>query len=109
MDKIMKEMIDSGGGSGGTTRGFDINIANKMLEDARQVVNFEKFSPSGDKHLIILGGQPAAGKSSIIEELKSQYNNNIVTLNGDEFKPLYPNYPQLAKDNPDYTSKMVQP
>ena len=103
----MTEMIDSYGG--GSASGFDINIANKMLEDARQIVNFDKFSPSEDKHLIILGGQPAAGKSSIIEELKTQYNNNIVTLNGDEFKPLYPDYPQLAKDNPDQTSKMVQP
>lgn len=105
----MKEIIDSAGGVGGSASGFDVNIANQMLEEARQRVNFDKFLPSEDKHLIILGGQPAAGKSSIIEELKTQYNNNIVTLNGDEFKPLYPNYPQLAKDNPDQTSKMVQP
>jgi UDP-N-acetylglucosamine kinase len=105
----MKEMINTGNDKLGEISRFDVNIANTMLEEARRQVNFEKYSPSDDKHLIILGGQPASGKSSIIEKISKEYGNNIICLNGDEFKPLFPNYEQLARENPDQTSKMVQP
>ncbi len=110
----MREISDvaacgSGGGNFTDSGDFNLNIANKMLDKARTKIEFEKFSSSEDKHLIILGGQPASGKSSIIEKISNEYDGNILCLNGDDFKPLFPNYDQLAKENPDQTSKMVQP
>lgn len=87
---------------------FNEKIANDMLNEARMRVCLDKVEPSNNKHLIILGGQPASGKSSITKELYNQYSGNIVLLNGDEFKQLFPNYSELAKLDPDGTSKMVQ-
>lgn len=113
--------ISAGSSSGGggltietTTQGntslkFDENIAKEMLNEARIIARLHTVEPSEDKRLIILGGQPASGKSSITKELFEQYKDNIVLLNGDEFKPLYPNYKDLAKADPDGTSKLVQP
>lgn len=87
---------------------FNEKIANDMLNEARMRVCLDKVEPSNNKHLIILGGQPASGKSSITKELYNQYSGNIVLLNGDEFKQQFPNYSELAKSDPDGTSKMVQ-
>jgi len=88
---------------------FDINIANEMLSSARNKIKIDSYTPTENRNLIILGGQPAAGKSSIIERLSDNYQKNLVILNGDDFKSLYPNYSALAKTNPDATSKLVQP
>jgi UDP-N-acetylglucosamine kinase len=88
---------------------FDEKIAKDMLDLGRLRVNLAEVQPSENKHLVILGGQPAAGKSSITKELFDQHKGNIVLLNGDEFKPLYPNYKELARLDPDGTSKLVQP
>jgi UDP-N-acetylglucosamine kinase len=54
------------------------------------------------------GGQPGAGKSSIIDMIEERFNTNIVVLNGDEFKPYYPGYNQLLKIDPDNASRIVQ-
>lgn len=41
--------------------------------------------------------------------LENKYNNNIISLNGDDFKEYYPNYLKLLKIDPDKTSDIVQP
>lgn len=88
---------------------FDKEIAEQMLTKARSEVRFDKFTPSEDKHVSILGGQPASGKSSILDKIQDKFDGNIVSLNGDDFKQFYPNYEKLAKENPFETSKLVQP
>lgn len=90
--------------------GFDQSIANEMLEKARfQLDNFKDYIATEEKQVFIFGGQPAAGKSSIINDVSDKLNGNVVILNGDDYKMYYPNYSELARSDPDATSKLVQP
>ena len=43
----------------------------------------------------ILGGQPGAGKSTSTDKLEEQYNDNIVTVDLDEYRDQHPNYEAL--------------
>lgn len=90
---------------------FDQKIADDMYQRASMQLqgNIEKCTPETTKTVAIIGGQPGAGKSSITKMLESKYSNNIVSLNGDDFKELYPQYSKLLAQNPDKTSDTVQP
>jgi UDP-N-acetylglucosamine kinase len=79
-----------------------------MLKEVKQAFQIN-FQPSNLPKLIILGGQPASGKSSIVDSIEKEYANNIVVFNGDDIKSYYPNYHQLSQQQPDLTSKIVQP
>ncbi|EOV7830851.1 zeta toxin family protein, partial [Escherichia coli] len=40
----------------------------------------------------VLGGQPGAGKSSLIELAKRETKDNIMIINGDDFRFLHPDF-----------------
>ena len=58
---------------------------------------------------IILGGQPGAGKSSLITQLCVRQNKNVVVISGDDFRKEHPRFNQLyaqyGDDYVDYTQK----
>lgn len=58
---------------------------------------------------IILGGQPGAGKSSLITQLCVRQNKNVVVISGDDFRKEHPRFDQLyaqyGDDYVDYTQK----
>lgn len=87
---------------------FDQQIADAMLRKSWQELDLSDKAPNNEPTLVILGGQPGAGKSSIIDMIEGRFNSNIVVLNGDEFKPYYPGYKQLLKTDPNKASKIVQ-
>lgn len=43
----------------------------------------------------ILGGQPGAGKSSLITRLKMEKDNNIIVISGDDFRKEHPHFDKL--------------
>lgn len=57
----------------------------------------------------VLGGQPGAGKTGLQDIMKKKCNDNLVVLNGDEFRELHPDFDRLqekyGKDSVDYTGK----
>lgn len=59
----------------------------------------------------VLGGQPGAGKSSLIENAKDLCYDNIIIISGDDFRKFHPNYKQLqeiyGKDSPKYTASFA--
>ena len=58
--------------------------------------------PSKDKTLIIVGGQPGAGKTRLIPVAKMELKNNVVVIDFDELKAFHPNYLEVcAKYNED--------
>lgn len=87
---------------------FDQRIADMILRKAWQDLDLSNKTPNDEPTLVVLGGQPGAGKSSIIDLIDERFNGNVVVLNGDEFKPYYPGYKQLLKKDPDEASKIVQ-
>ena len=58
---------------------------------------------------IILGGQPGAGKSSLITQLCVRQNKNVVVISGDDFRKEHPHFDQLyaqyGDDYVNYTQK----
>jgi UDP-N-acetylglucosamine kinase len=87
---------------------FDIKIATSMLNKTKKSLKLEQLNPSEQPKLIILGGQPASGKSSIINEIKEKYID-ILMLNGDEIKESYPRYKKLSIEDSDKATELVQP
>lgn len=45
----------------------------------------------------ILGGQAGAGKSSLHKVIKEEMQGNVIVIDNDTFKPLHPNYNELAE------------
>ena len=57
----------------------------------------------------VLGGQSGAGKTGLQAIMKVQCNDNLIVINGDEFRELHPKYKMLqdkyGKDSVDFTNE----
>ena len=51
---------------------------------------------SENKTLIIVGGQPGAGKTRLLPIAKMELNNNVVLVDFDELKAFHPNYIEVC-------------
>lgn len=66
----------------------------------KEIINRNPFAlanqdkPQG----FVLGGQPGAGKSSLTEKIKNNLHNNILEINGDNFRKYHPDYENLQKE-----------
>ena len=101
----MEEMISGGvgGNSGGVgaAGGLDAGIAKEMLQTTLEDLNLDRYKTVDNPKLILLGGQPASGKSSAIEGVVKLYGkDNIVVLNSDDYKEYYPNYSTIVAKDP---------
>lgn len=60
----------------------------------------------------VLGGQPGAGKSNSITSLKDTYfGENVVVINGDEFRSLHPKFDEInnakyGEESVNYTGQL---
>lgn len=90
---------------------FNIDIAQMMLAKVRKQLAFtlSRVKESQEKTLVVVGGQPGAGKSTVTKKIEKTFGHDIVTLNGDDFKTYYPNYLDMLRKFPDGTAKVVQP
>lgn len=65
------------------------------------------LSPKG----YVLGGQPGAGKSGLIEKAKDLCYDNIIIISGDDFRKFHPDYKKLqeehGKDSPKHTASFA--
>lgn len=65
----------------------DVNrVTSKFLKEVSDALESVK-----KPQLIIVGGQPGAGKSGTIRNLKKNFNGNCLFLNYDEFRKDHPN------------------
>ncbi|MER6314428.1 zeta toxin family protein [Streptomyces sp. NPDC001581] len=56
---------------------------------------FGPHQPDSHQTLILLGGQPAAGKSQAMAAAGQRHGGRLVLLTGDELRPLHPRYREL--------------
>lgn len=64
----------------------------------------------------VLGGQPGAGKSELIALAKEAMNDNVIIINGDDFRYYHPDFKQIYKNHGDdfvmhtakFSSEMVE-
>lgn len=84
----------------------------KILNQIRTIV-FSNKTPVDTPQIYILGGQPAAGKSVLTKRIYEMSGNpNIVVINGDDFRTLHPQAPEIfqkhGKDFAAYTDPDVR-
>jgi predicted ABC-type ATPase len=70
---------------------FESLIASEMLEEARSLLDISLAVPMKNPFLVILGGQPGSGKSSVIEMIEARFDDNIISINGDDVVERYQN------------------
>ena len=57
------------------------------------------YTSSIEPSAVLLGGQPASGKSSLLPVIKSDLStNNILFINGDNYRIYHPRYEEVVKD-----------
>ena len=73
---------------------------------SKLIIDKEK---SDKPFVYVLGGQPGAGKSTLTSKIEEKVNNNIIAINGDDFRAYHPNYNKLVETYGDdsvlYTQK----
>lgn len=64
---------------------------------------------SENKSAYVLGGQPGAGKSSLINSiLKEKFNDNAIVISGDDFRRYHPMYDEIQKNEGKLAAKYTQ-
>jgi UDP-N-acetylglucosamine kinase len=87
----------------------DEDIVELMLNLAKETLNIDdKYQNNAEKTLIMIGGQPGSGKSSLINAIKNKFDGDVVVLNSDDVKAFHPEYENMLRDNPDKADEQVQ-
>ncbi|MFB6784877.1 zeta toxin family protein [Streptomyces sp. NPDC056352] len=60
---------------------------------------FGGYEPQDQQTLVLLGGQPAAGKSQAMAATGQRHAGRLVPLTGDELRPLHPRYQELLAED----------
>lgn len=59
----------------------------------------------------VLGGQPGAGKSNLITLVQKENQENVLVINGDEFRKYHPRFSEIqaeyGKDAPKHTAELA--
>lgn len=78
----------------------DEQIESRFDEKVRDYV-FADSERSDRPHIVLLGGQPAAGKSNaereIVDAFRRDRGERISTITGDAFRPLHPRYQEVLE------------
>ncbi|MEX2985624.1 zeta toxin family protein [Streptomyces sp. C36] len=74
-----------------------------IFHERRGVKNFlfSRFSPQSQPVLVLLGGQPAAGKSQAMKSAQQRHaDRQLVPLTGDELRPFHPQHHEILEKEP---------
>lgn len=78
---------------------FTESEANKATAEIWDILiaKHKHLSPVKIPEGIITGGTPGAGKSVFVELAKTRLNNNLLVIDGDQFRRYHPNFLKLQK------------
>jgi len=94
-----------------TDRQFPLTAAKhaaiyRKIEDH----HFSGTTPQDKPRAIILGGQPDAGKSGLLEASKQDFpGGNVVAINGDELRYYHPQYREIQKADERHFAELTDP
>ena len=86
----------------------DEKIFQEYLNKAIIVTTTGKRPSKETPLLIIVGGQPGAGKSRLIKPSNEEIDNNGVIVDFDELRALHPSYSTVSNNYPEITYKILQ-
>ena len=92
----------------------DLIEPSELKEAKEQLVAdlFDGVTPNPYRSFlgIMLGGQPAAGKTRLIEKLvELNVGRNFITINGDEFRTYHPRYHEISEQHGAEAPRLTQP
>lgn len=87
----------------------DQEMVQKHFNEAWEFsVGLKKLSKNETPQAFVLGGQPGAGKSHLIANIEKELNNDVIVINGDDYRKFHPSYidfqKKYKKDAPLYTA-----
>lgn len=88
------------------------DLTSSELEEALELSRlkvFQKLKPQSEPVGIVLGGQPASGKSSLIERIKQDRQTPFAVINGDEFRYYHPRFNEYNQQNEREAVHKTQP
>lgn len=96
---------------------MDVEVFDGLSSRELRMLELDIFSyeldgkkPSENKVLAIIGGQPASGKSLLLEKLSGELGSeHTVVINGDELRRYHPNYRHWAKSDDKTVADKTQP
>ncbi|MEW1639062.1 zeta toxin family protein [Streptomyces sp. NPDC093801] len=74
-------------------------LADLFDERVRDFV-FRGYEPQESPPLVLVGGQPAAGKSQAMKAAVERHGAQLVPLTGDELRFMHPRYAELLNEQP---------
>lgn len=88
----------------------------KRVKKKRISLLIDKKETQKNPKAFILGGQSGAGKSVLGEKIINDYDNNIILINGDEYRKFHPRFKELenkygidsVKYTQDFSGKMTE-
>ncbi len=82
------------------------DAAFEMIWDG--LVSEAQVRPSSFPKGFVLGGQPGAGKTNLVQKIRTELNRNLLVINGDEFRRYHPDFDEIqakyGKDAPKHTA-----
>jgi len=82
-----------------------------LREDVVKIFNSEKYQlikkciVSSQPVCILLGGQPASGKSNLVTVAEEKFSTTFLNVNGDDYRQYHPCSKKLIKSVNDYSEK----
>lgn len=90
---------------------LEADIKDQFPAVWRKILSQNNATQQDNPKGILLGGQPGAGKSYGIKEIRKRLNNNVLVINGDEFRAYHKHYKDFyqlyGKDASKYTGEFA--
>ena len=88
-----------------TQKEFDV----KLRETIATILVNDAICPVEEPRAILLGGQSGAGKTTLHVIYKAKLSNNVIVINGDEYRKAHPHFYEIQEryglDAPAHTAK----
>lgn len=92
------------------------DVCQKFSVVWNDLIGENLISKQTNPKAFLLGGQPGAGKSFAITEIKKQLQSNVLVINGDEYRSYHKHYDDYfqvygkdaAKHTGEFAGKMVE-
>lgn len=86
----------------------DEEFGSVLQRLAKRTILPSRFVPEKEPNAILLGGQSGAGKTTLHDIFRDRFDQNVIVINGDEYRSLHPRFRKLqaayGDKSVDYTS-----
>ncbi|MDO5073160.1 MAG: zeta toxin family protein [Neisseria animaloris] len=81
---------------------------NDIFQDIWNDLLDKNQIPVEKPHGVVLGGQPGAGKSALLQQAEKEQGGNLIIINGDTFREYHPRFEEIqaeyGRDAPTHTA-----